>query len=794
MDDVPDLLPDVLNNSTVDTSSVIDNPLPNLLNDSTVGPSTHAARQRPKHSTAEDEFFSNPINSTISNLKDVSILLNSKRRAVRNATTTVGAAWQDLDESGTYNPHVRASRRPRSRQLNGSRLKVRDEDGSPVPEKPRPTKGYEFSLPVTLSLKSAKGRVYLKSITSGPEDKEHRFSRQYSQFLLRTQGSENEDDGLTLDQLTDGYPQRRGCKACFESGDDTCTLIDHGFEYPCTACRDCALECELIIPPTLKRVKMLILVKPVKKRKRTDQGHLANFLHQQHLGSMLPVKNAERMVDGVHSNGIKMGHAIAVAKLIKNGTIRVCNPFFGLFGHGALQVRVLPDPSGRNGYEELSGGHCEKGEDYTRMCIACTSSRIMIAVCETHIIGELKVQDIRVFHDKTLIESVVARLNGDEVKAKLANEAKWCSICPRPAVYQCCTPQIQATMPVLPSFANNNSISEIGCGLLLCETCEDLLTKIQNSRYAGAQCASQSGNFTHLEVEEPILDVMLRLASEKSREDYYECGLRADSGFLSTKGELITRVSYEEVDVEKERNDDDEGWNTYGDKTSGRWGNFRGYMDSLVDQKVEKRMQKIEKDRSGRPSFDVPQTGAFAGRDLWRDHGNYQSRMIEDPLRHNAGGRQNIGIENGMGRSRGFGYVQREDNGKRGNMGMEREMGNSQRLGCLQREDIGMENKMGGGRRMEDVEAEKLGRQRDLEMQDGMHRSNKILGRGNRDIFSRDFDVEMEDGMGASGTESGIFEKHIDKREGQYGMGNRPGNGMGRGMEMRSRMTMERRP
>ena len=59
---------------------------------------------------------------------------------------------------------------------------------------------------------------------------------------------------MTLDDLTISHRQRRGCRACFEAGDDECTLIEHEFEYPCEACRDGSLECELIISPELKKV------------------------------------------------------------------------------------------------------------------------------------------------------------------------------------------------------------------------------------------------------------------------------------------------------------------------------------------------------------------------------------------------------------------------------------------------------------------------------------------------------------------------------------------------------------
>jgi len=59
---------------------------------------------------------------------------------------------------------------------------------------------------------------------------------------------------MTIDDLTIGHPQRRGCKACFENGDDHCSLIDDAYEYPCITCIDAVIDCELIVPPKLKKV------------------------------------------------------------------------------------------------------------------------------------------------------------------------------------------------------------------------------------------------------------------------------------------------------------------------------------------------------------------------------------------------------------------------------------------------------------------------------------------------------------------------------------------------------------
>src|SRR4051794_31757445 len=61
------------------------------------------------------------------------------------------------------------------------------------------------------------------------------------------------DDGLKITDLTDGHPQRRGCKACFLSGIDDCSLLDFSTDYPCAACEDGGYECEFIVPPLLKK-------------------------------------------------------------------------------------------------------------------------------------------------------------------------------------------------------------------------------------------------------------------------------------------------------------------------------------------------------------------------------------------------------------------------------------------------------------------------------------------------------------------------------------------------------------
>ena len=77
---------------------------------------------------------------------------------------------------------------------------------------------------------------------------------------------------MTTDQLTDGHQQRRGCKSCFEAGDDDCSLIEHTYVYPCTACTDAGVDCELIVPPEFKRVCVHCKKKRVACSYKVDGG------------------------------------------------------------------------------------------------------------------------------------------------------------------------------------------------------------------------------------------------------------------------------------------------------------------------------------------------------------------------------------------------------------------------------------------------------------------------------------------------------------------------------------------
>ena len=233
----------------------------------------------------EGALFANPTSTPPSSrmpetFRNLSILLTKRRRAAaQNAMRGGATAWIDQDDSGTYDPKRKRATPDELPQKKAKRQRISselNEEGN-LKQK-RFYKKVGYSLMVTLTLESEKGKEYLRSITPGSVDSESSNETEsdsstdsdhdsgYGSFLKprrrkrqpqapkRLGASTDRPDGLTIDDLTVGHPQRRGCKACFEAGDDECTLIDHEFEYPCEACKDGSVECELILEPQLKKV------------------------------------------------------------------------------------------------------------------------------------------------------------------------------------------------------------------------------------------------------------------------------------------------------------------------------------------------------------------------------------------------------------------------------------------------------------------------------------------------------------------------------------------------------------
>ncbi|KAI9770710.1 MAG: hypothetical protein M1840_002960 [Geoglossum simile] len=191
---------------------------------------------------------------------------------------------------------------------------------------------------------------------------------------------------------------------------------------------------------------------------------------------------------------------------------------FGVMGHGQVEVEII-DRHDRQGYTEVSGGHTSKGVEPTRMCEICTMERVMICTCKDHGIHPLPGRSPKDFDFEAALEQLLASANPTS-----ADRILWCSVCPSPAFFECLTPQVLD----LPADGDDNGETSgapptaSGCGLLLCEVCEKLLTH------------SYKGD----------LQAMIANAVEPSTE--FPSGLRADVAFLSCDGELMKRLAAED--------------------------------------------------------------------------------------------------------------------------------------------------------------------------------------------------------------------------------------------------------
>ncbi|CAD6445223.1 2ea66175-221d-46ae-b452-cecf5687328e [Sclerotinia trifoliorum] len=212
------------------------------------------------------------------------VMFNSAKRsaAIKGQAQRIGAVGADKDDSGTYDPSLERKRNVRNTRAKKNKENVGEEETAKIAvgtRNGRKTKELaSFEWVITIKLTSEKGLKYLKEITPGPEGDERNFPPIYeADYVDSGDGNENENeddeidysihstrrkkaktshnrrsDGLTLEELHDGNPQRRGCKACFDAGDDECSLIEYSHEWPCEGCEDAGIDCELIIPPELK--------------------------------------------------------------------------------------------------------------------------------------------------------------------------------------------------------------------------------------------------------------------------------------------------------------------------------------------------------------------------------------------------------------------------------------------------------------------------------------------------------------------------------------------------------------
>ena len=223
-------------------------------------------------------------NSALDDLRNSTYDLRPGARIFRKDITT----WLDQDQSGDFDP---TGKEPQP-LLSSTRKRERfvcqtgdDQTGesNTTPKKPKHNtwkagRNLGLSFPITIKFISDDGRALLEKYNDLPDNwPEYRYAsddrgpnftelnldsvqpqrlrtRQQHQCALTSSASHStlRCDHPALAEITLGHPAARGCKGCFEVG-APCTLLQEGFNYPCFACQEDDIECELILPPAKKR-------------------------------------------------------------------------------------------------------------------------------------------------------------------------------------------------------------------------------------------------------------------------------------------------------------------------------------------------------------------------------------------------------------------------------------------------------------------------------------------------------------------------------------------------------------
>lgn len=210
-------------------------------------------------------------------------------------------------------------------------------------------------------------------------------------------------------------------------------------------------------------------------------------------------------------------------------------PFFGLWGHGEVTVEVIPW-GGSVGNEEVAGGHSSKhGHESSKMCVACTFSRVRTMTCQGHRVRRIPGFNIDAGKPESLEASFKALAMGDKEGGELAVRTKWCSVCVAVAEHKCCTSQHYSDSAE--PLANGNVLE--GCGLFLCATCNDTFERIEKSK----------GNSPNVVVLDSLVKVRGDELWKHGRGKNGDGGgddadrVRADAVFLTSKGELMERMA-----------------------------------------------------------------------------------------------------------------------------------------------------------------------------------------------------------------------------------------------------------
>ena len=173
-----------------------------------------------------------------------------------------------------------------------------------------------------------------------------------------------------------------------------------------------------------------------------------------------PLKSCEAPPNAIRTGGTKWTTTCFPYPILFNATLgageacKFCaNEVIAMLGYGEVKVEVSYTVPAEP-YYQISGGHPIDGP--TSMCSACTTHRVMIALCKGHDLVDLENAWIAAQGE---VKDIAQYLTLDR---EVTTPFEWCSLCVSPAKAGCCAEQ----------GVDADGDAVIGCGLRLCELCE----------------------------------------------------------------------------------------------------------------------------------------------------------------------------------------------------------------------------------------------------------------------------------------------------------------------------------
>lgn len=360
--------------------------------------------------------------------------------------TTITGVWNDKDESGDYTPgKIKKGSKPQKLTQNGPKRKrchaiACDGNVSRKRTKLSYISGRQngLSLKVTFKFGSAGAKAKLATLFSaGPPDAEP----QADELMLSDIGGVKpyEKESLPTESVGDPY--------------------FHSSQAPLSPCQEVTRSFEL----DQKDFSNDDLAgrasrdRPMHERLPTADNSDPIIIDDSD-DSVMEIGSFDTEVNpsAARTKFIRTNWAHPIEYQCKPESCNFCQDHrYPIFGCGAVHIEVIQLEPGI--YEEMGGGHREKGVPATKICLTCSLERIAVAKCPGHEVLPIEGQ----LEDDFDYQSFWSHITG-------SSEPKHptCSVCIKPAFYACAAHQKEdpCGLPIEGDDA-------IGCGLLLCGDC-----------------------------------------------------------------------------------------------------------------------------------------------------------------------------------------------------------------------------------------------------------------------------------------------------------------------------------